>query len=47
MELNKIYCGDCGDLFETMADKSVDYVFTSPPPITEKEMINMSITMTL
>lgn len=31
MEINKIYNGNCFDLFSTMDDNSVDYVFTSPP----------------
>lgn len=31
MELNKIYNGNCFDLFEQLEDKSVDVVFTSPP----------------
>lgn len=31
MQVNKIYNGDCFDLFRQMDDKSVDYVFTSPP----------------
>ena len=31
MELNKIYNGNCFDLFEQLEDKSIDVVFTSPP----------------
>ena len=31
MILDKIYNGNCFDLFQNMGDKSVDYVFTSPP----------------
>ena len=31
MELNKIYNGNCFDLFEQLDDKSIDVVFTSPP----------------
>ena len=31
MTLNKIYNGDCFKLFNQMEEKSVDYVFTSPP----------------
>lgn len=31
MELNKIYNGNCFDLFNQMEDEEVDYVFTSPP----------------
>ncbi len=30
-ELNKIYNGNCFDLFQEMEDNTVDYVFTSPP----------------
>lgn len=31
MEQNKIYKGNCFNLFPLMEDKAVDYVFTSPP----------------
>lgn len=31
MELNKIYNGNCFDLFKQLDDNSVDCVFTSPP----------------
>ena len=31
MELNKIYNMNCFELFPRLEDKSVDYVFTSPP----------------
>lgn len=31
MTVNKIINGDCFELFKQMEDKSVDYVFTSPP----------------
>ena len=31
METNKIYNGDCFELFKQLEDNSVDYVFTSPP----------------
>lgn len=31
MEVNKIYNGNCFDLFCELEDNSVDYVFTSPP----------------
>lgn len=31
MTINKIYNGDCFMYFNQMEDKSVDYVFTSPP----------------
>jgi DNA modification methylase len=31
LELNKIYCGNCFDLFCNLEDNSVDFVFTSPP----------------
>lgn len=31
MEVNKIYNGNCFDLFKNLGDKSVDVVFTSPP----------------
>ena len=31
VEQNKIYCGNCFDLFSDIADKSIDVVFTSPP----------------
>lgn len=31
LELNRIYNGNCFDLFEQMQENEVDYVFTSPP----------------
>lgn len=31
MEINKIYNGDCLELLNTMQDKSIDVVITSPP----------------
>lgn len=31
MELNKIYNGNCFDLFRHIGENEVDYVFTSPP----------------
>ena len=31
MQLNKIYQGNCFDLFKNMEDNEVEYVFTSPP----------------
>ena len=46
MELNKIYNGNCFDLFEQLEDKSIDVVFTSPP-YNRKEMINTLFTMIL
>ena len=31
MEINKIYNGNCFELFQQIQDNEVDYVFTSPP----------------
>jgi DNA modification methylase len=31
LELNKVYCGNCFDLFADLEENSVDFVFTSPP----------------
>jgi DNA modification methylase len=31
LELNKIYCGDCLELMDSMEDESVDLIITDPP----------------
>jgi site-specific DNA-methyltransferase (adenine-specific) len=36
-QLNKIHCGDCSDILQTLPDNSVDLVITSPPYFQQRD----------
>ena len=36
-ELNKIHCGDCNAILQTLPDNSMDLVITSPPYFQQRD----------
>ena len=40
MEWNRFILGDCFDIMKEMEDQSVDFVFTSPPDISQGDWDN-------
>ena len=43
--INKIQCKDFSEYMSQIQDKSIDILFTSPPPIIGNEMINIRFMM--
>ena len=36
-QLNKIHCGNCSEILQTIPDNSVDLVITSPPYFQQRD----------